>query len=344
MADVAIETRDARGEWQPPKKIISSVWFQWPPKPIAILKRLFGKGGMLWRIYAAVAILFWFFLTPSMERMASLSFDWIALIFLRNALFLTLVAGTLHLRLYVRRAQEKRYKYNEKWLSTHNKKFLFKNQALDNAFFSLASGCTVWTGYEVLTLWAYANGWLPYVDIRTHPVYFVLLWIGILFFRQIHFYWTHRFIHWKPLYKLAHYLHHKNVNIGPWSGLSMHPIEHLIYFSGVFIHSIVPSHPLHAIYHLTSVALAPAKGHSGFDKIVVGGEAGTENERIMGGADFFHYLHHKYFTVNFGNQDMAFDKWFGSYHDGSEESQAAMRIRRRRSKSDGSKARQSQPE
>ncbi len=28
-----------------------------------------------------------------------------------------------------------------------------------------------------------------------------------------------------------HSLHHKSYNPGPWSGLSMHPVEHLLYYT-----------------------------------------------------------------------------------------------------------------
>jgi len=35
------------------------------------------------------------------------------------------------------------------------------------------------------------------------------------------------------MYKKVHSLHHRNTNIGPWSGLSMHPIEHLLFFSSI---------------------------------------------------------------------------------------------------------------
>ena len=51
--------------------------------------------------------------------------------------------------------------------------------------------------------------------------------------REVHFYAIHRLIHWPPLYQAVHSLHHRNTNPGPWSGLSMHPVEHLLYFSAV---------------------------------------------------------------------------------------------------------------
>ena len=248
---------------------------------------------------------------------------WIAEIYLRNAALLLVIAGGLHLRLYVQRAQSERYKFNPRWLMSDSRAFLFGNQTRDNMFWNFASGVTIWTAYEAVTLWAYSNGIIPYVDWAKHPVYCVFMLVFILLLRQAHFYWTHRLTHWKPLYKAAHYLHHKNVNIGPWSGLSMHPIEHLLYFSGVLLHWIIPSHPLHAIFHLVHTGLSPAAGHAGFYKFEI------NDKHAMGNGGYFHYLHHRYFDCNYGNEGVPLDRWFGSFHDGSPEAHKAMRSRKR---------------
>lgn len=45
--------------------------------------------------------------------------------------------------------------------------------------------------------------------------------------RNVHFYFAHRLIHFGPLYVHIHALHHRNTDIEPFAGLSMHPIEHL---------------------------------------------------------------------------------------------------------------------
>lgn len=102
----------------------------------------------------------------------------------------------------------------------------------------------------------------------------------------------------------------------------MHPIEHLLYFSGVLLHWIIPSHPVHAIFHLMHAGLSPALGHAGFHKLVTKGEKGLMAD------NYFHYLHHRYFTVNFGHEAVPLDKWFGSFHDGSQEAQQALLDRR----------------
>ena len=325
MADIVWGSRDKRGEWQPDDLPQPSPLFRWPIKPVSIIKYLFAPQGFLWPynlLYALIALISWVFFNPDLARTASFEIGWIAEIYLRNFVLLILVAGGLHLRLYIAKGQGTKFKYSDKWLAKRNSKFLSSNQTRDNIFWTLASGCTIWTAYEAVTLWAYANKLIPYVDWRTNPVYCTVLMAAIVFLRLIHFYWAHRFTHWKPLYKAAHFLHHKNVNIGPWSGLSMHPIEHLLYFSGVLLHWIIPSHPLHAIFHLMHAGLSPALGHAGFHKLVAIGERGLMAD------NYFHYLHHRYFTVNFGHEAVPLDKWFGSFHDGSPEAHAAMLARR----------------
>jgi sterol desaturase/sphingolipid hydroxylase (fatty acid hydroxylase superfamily) len=315
------QVRDAKGEWRPSPLPVPSAIFNGPWRPAVLLRHLWN---LIWPynlIYAAMAFACWLWLTPSTETTARFRIDWIALLYLRNAAMLLIVAGALHLRFYMRRAQGINFKYSDKWLTANDRKFTFGNQTRDNVFWSLVSGCGVWTIYEALTLWAYSNGIIPYLDMRQHPVWAILLTFGVVYFRYLHFYFTHRLIHWKPLYKTAHALHHRNINVGPWSGLSMHPIEHLIYFSCVFIHWIIPSSPFHAIFNLLHAGISPAVGHLGFHRMMVDGKPGLAAD------NYFHYLHHRLFTVNFGVEAFPLDWWFKTQHDGSPESLARIRAR-----------------
>ena len=321
MAEAEWGTRDARGEWQPRDLPVPGELFHYPPRPLRIVRYLFAPQGFLWPYNLLVfllALASYLWLTPGPGSTAHLEPSWIALLWLRNALLLALVYGGAHLWLYAVRGQGLRFKYTNRWLARKDGKFLFRDQLFDNVFFSVVSGCTVWTAYEALTLFAYARGFIPRVDFATHPVYCTLLVPAIVLFRLFHFYFVHRLIHLKALYGPVHSLHHKNVNVGPWSGLAMHPLEHLVYFSGVLLHWVLPSHPVHALFHLFHAALTPVLSHAGFHKFVGRGERGLMNDQ------YFHYLHHRYFTVNFGGEAMPLDQWFGTFHDGSPEAQAKM--------------------
>jgi sterol desaturase/sphingolipid hydroxylase (fatty acid hydroxylase superfamily) len=101
----------------------------------------------------------------------------------------------------------------------------------------------------------------------------------------------------------------------------MHPVEHLLYFSGVLLLWVIPSTPIHALFYVTFVGLAPVEGHCGFGKVVLGRSSfDTDN--------FYHYLHHKFFRVNFGDPLLIpLDRLFGTFHDGIRRVPAAKHIR-----------------
>ena len=77
--------------------------------------------------------------------MATLALDWMALIWLRNAAMLILIAGSLHWWLYIRRWQDREYKFNRIWIARNDDRFTFRDQVKDNMFWSLTSGVTIWT-------------------------------------------------------------------------------------------------------------------------------------------------------------------------------------------------------
>lgn len=54
----------------------------------------------------------------------------------------------------------------------------------------------------------------------------------------------------------------------------------------------------------------------------------TQEEKGLKNEYYFHYLHHRFFTVNFGTEAVPLDQWFGSFHDGSPEAHAKMMARR----------------
>ena len=317
--------------YEPDLPITVSAILDWPPRPLATLRHIASMmipQGLIW---VGIAVVVWNFFTPSMQRMATLSPGWVLEIYLRNVVMFTLVAGTLQMVLYVRRAQEQRYKYNTRWLGS-NPEFLWGNQTRDNIFWCLASGCTVWTIYEALTLWLYANDAIPSVDWSSWGwLYLSALTVVASLWSVTHFYCIHRVLHIRWVYDRVHYLHHRNVNPGPWSGLSMHPVEHMMYLSMFLLWWVVPAHPVILILTLSSNSLATAVTHSGFERF----EIGRRNGRSMKGADYFHHLHHRYFECNYGNRPVPLDKLTGTFHDGTPEAHTRMRdqmLARRRSK------------
>ena len=318
---------DSRGFWIPKKLISYGPVFTWPPDPKALFKFFFGYPGYFLPtnvLYALLAVLVWLFLTPSLEVMKTFSAGWVLAVLFRNLVLTTVFVSAWHIWLYTWKKQGNTFKYNRSWPKEESSVFTFNNQTKDNIFWSLASGVPIWTVYEVLLLWGYANGMIPMVSYSDNPVVFFLLFMLVPAIHEAGFFFVHRFLHWPPLYRVAHALHHRNVNPGPWSGLSMHPIEHILYFSTTLLFFLIPSHPIHMINLVSRLGLAPSQGHTGFDRMVIGENASVDN------SFYAHYLHHRYFEVNYADGMIPLDKWFGSFHDGSPEAHQKMLDRRKR--------------
>ena len=312
--------------WNHKTPVTFSPLFDWPPNPKASLLALTKRWVTVSRnvLFLLMAWLVYRYLLQDLSHMRSLSVGWILPIFLRNILFMVVIAGGLHLYFYTSRAQGKRLKYDVRSDLEKSRKFSFRNQVWDNIFWSLAGGATVWSVYEVVYLWGLANGVVPSFTFADHPFVFVGWLLVMPILTSSHFYLIHRLLHWPPLYKWVHRLHHRNIQIGPWSGMSMHPVEHVIYISSVLVHFVIPSHPVILLVHLYSRCLGPAFSHSGFEKLLV------KDTTVFDSADFHHQLHHRFFECNYGTVDAPWDRWFGSFHDGSDEATVKVREQRRR--------------
>lgn len=297
--------------------------FNWPLKPLEVLKWIWKSWFIITEnlILIVVACISFFWFHPPLEQAQTFSIEWVAKLYIRNIFLLSAVAGGLHLYFYTFTQQGQKLKYDPRPLSKSGRQFTLGGQVRDNMFWSLGSGVFFWTSYEALMFWAMANGWAPVLLWVDNPVWFIFIFLLTPIWISFHFYWIHRLLHWPPVYKLAHALHHRNINVGPWSGLSMHPLEHLLFFSSILIHFLVPAHPLHILFHMQHQSLTAATSHTGFENLLV------KDSKTLALGTFHHQLHHRYFEVNYGNLQMPWDKWFGSFHDGTAEAHERMKHR-----------------
>ncbi len=320
-------SRSGRSAWNhhPQLPIEIAPYFNWPPEPVRTAKwfvRLWlplTERGMI----VGLSILTWLYLTPALERCQTLAFDWIAEIYIRNFALMFIVAGGLHLYLYSLSKQGRTLKYDARDLAENNRTFSFRSQVKDNMYWSLVSCVAVWTAYEVTFMWGFANGYGFMIEWSDNPVWFAALFLLAPFWTAFSFYWIHRLLHWPPLYRLAHAVHHRNSNIGPWSGCSMHPVEHILWLISVAVHWVIACHPVHVIYYQQIQIITAITSHTGFEGLVVAGR----NRLAMG--EFFHQLHHRYHECNYGSSETHWDRLFGTFHDGSEQATDVMKERRR---------------
>ena len=175
-------------------------------------------------IIVGIAFISFYWFQPSQDETKAFAIGWIAEMYVRNIVLMSAVAGGLHLYFYTFTKQGQHLKYDPRPLMKNGRQFTLGGQIRDNMFWTLVSGVTIWTAYEVLMFWALSNGYAPMLTWAAHPVWFVLMFLLIPAWESFYFYWIHRLLHVPFLYKHVHALHHRNINVGPWSGLSMHPI------------------------------------------------------------------------------------------------------------------------
>ncbi len=330
MESTGTATRNARGEWRPAAPIALPPTIAWPPRPRAIARWLLGFPGYLWpmnALWLAITLASWAWLTPGLATMKEFEAGWIAAILLRNLALVALLFGGLHAYFHVLRRQGDELRFSTQPFATGSRRFLLGDQVRDNALRTLCVGVPTITAWEAVTWWLFANGHVGVVGPETGPVafwaWFAFLLLAAPVIHAVHFYFVHRLLHWKPLYRTVHNVHHLNVEVGPWSGLAMHPVEQVLYFSTVVVQWLLALHPVNALFQIHVAAFSPALGHSGFEKLLVGRGIGVDS------GNYFHYLHHKYFECNYGGSLAPLDKLFGTFHDGSPEAQARMRERMR---------------
>ena len=169
---------------------------------------------------------------------------------------------------------------------------------------------------QCVGMWAFASGRAPfYARFWSRPAFSVCTLLLVNHWRTTHFYWVHRLMHpwgwrgawarWDPgaaLYRAVHALHHKSTNPGPWAGLSMHPVEHFLYYSCAWVPFFVSLHPLVFLFAKFHADVSPVGGHDG-------------HEDPGGGGNGYHWLHHHRFDCNYGVPTIDWDRLCGTFVD-----------------------------
>lgn len=248
-------------------------------------------------VWAGIALTTYFYAPYDLDRVSGpLTLDFISH---RLPLWVTLVGGynlfwhtALHGFGFALRPFIKDRKYNV-------------DKLFHNLFWSL-SGLLIWTAVENLFCWLWVSGRLPYIpDSESFgtaygTMWFLLTLAGIPVWRSVHFYFAHRFLHFSPMYQQVHSLHHRNTDVEPFSGLCMHPVEHIYYYACVLPSLLFVCSPFALLWNGVHLLLSPGASHSGYE------------DHFQ--SDAFHYMHHRYFECNYAGTDAAFmDRFFGTF-------------------------------
>eukprot|EP01060_Flectonema_neradi_P011667 TRINITY_DN1869_c6_g1_i1.p1 TRINITY_DN1869_c6_g1~~TRINITY_DN1869_c6_g1_i1.p1 ORF type:complete len:447 (+),score=52.69 TRINITY_DN1869_c6_g1_i1:87-1427(+) len=250
-------------------------------------------GGHL--VWAIIAMIVYVFFPYDLEGAAAMDPNWLKDRIILNVVMIYIYYGFWHIVAY-HRSSRKFNPTNQPNLAT----------LLQNVWYTTLGGIQ-WSFWEFGYCTMLAKGYLPYHSDADVLASWKLLALNFLYtaatasWREIHFYFAHRFIHYRAVYKYIHSLHHRNPDIEPFSGMCMHPLEHLYYFSCIGPQLYFTMSPYCFLFNGIHLTLSPAAGHSGYEDHWAG--------------DQFHYLHHAKFECNYGGPTFILDKVFGTFRD-----------------------------
>jgi sterol desaturase/sphingolipid hydroxylase (fatty acid hydroxylase superfamily) len=128
-----------------------------------------------------------------------------------------------------------------------------------NTFWTL-SGVAIWTLFENIMCYLWATQKLAYASDSFLTVGIALMAVPV--WRSVHFYFAHRFLHFESMYRQVHSLHHRNTDVEPFSGLCMHPVEHLYYYACIAPSLLFVCSPFAFLWNGVHLLLSPGASHS----------------------------------------------------------------------------------
>jgi len=150
-----------------------------------------------------------------------------------------------------------------------------------------------------------------YDDWQQHGLTYGLLSLPlVLILHDAYFYWAHRLMHHKKLYKYFHLLHHRSRTPTPWAAYAFAPGEAFLMALFMPISTfLMPMHTTIIVLFLAIMIIRNAMGHSGIEFHPLGW--------VDGPLDIFtttthHDLHHQRTRGNYGLYFTWWDRWMGT--------------------------------
>jgi len=162
---------------------------------------------------------------------------------------------------------------------------------------------------------AASRGWITlYPDFARRGVgYFIATFAFMILAHDAYFYWTHRLMHHRRLFRWFHLTHHLSHAPTPWAAYAFAVPEALV--QGAFLPlfaAIVPLHELTLLAFMTFQIVRNVMGHAGFE-IHPGGFIRSPWLR-WNNTTTHHDLHHETGRYNFGLYFRWWDRMMGTEH------------------------------
>jgi sterol desaturase/sphingolipid hydroxylase (fatty acid hydroxylase superfamily) len=154
-----------------------------------------------------------------------------------------------------------------------------------------------------------------YWDTFQYPLYYLpISFFLCLVLHDTMFYWTHRFMHWRPVFKYFHAGHHRSVSPTPWAIFAFQPLEAITQFACLMLIVVfVPLKPIVLLAYLSYDSMINVAGHTGYEMI----PKWLSNHWMFRGFNnvTHHDNHHTNMRFNYGAFFNVWDRWMGTFLD-----------------------------
>ncbi|GGA47443.1 sterol desaturase family protein [Sphingomonas psychrolutea] len=175
----------------------------------------------------------------------------------------------------------------------------------------------VFSVVNLLTFAMYRAGWLPIS--QGEPILGILIAqiVAMVILHDTWFYWMHRTLHLRALFRRAHAAHHRSRTPTSWAAYSFAPIEAVfesIYVPAMFVivSHVAPMQPWAIFVFLGHQIARNAIGHSGFELAWPGFTRAPLTGWLT--TTTHHDLHHTEGRYNFGLYFTWWDRIMGTEH------------------------------
>jgi len=170
--------------------------------------------------------------------------------------------------------------------------------------------------YAVIGMIAFVNPIkkynLVYEDVDQYGMIWWLCSILLMILLQdTYFYWTHRAMHHKSIFRLFHLIHHKSTNPSPWASYSFHPLEGIVEACVIFpIIFMIPFHRTALMVFLIITIIHNVYVHLGYEILPKRFHLHPIGKWINTSVN--HNMHHTHFKGNYGLYFLFWDRWLGT--------------------------------
>ncbi|MCO5935176.1 sterol desaturase family protein [Mucilaginibacter sp. RB4R14] len=153
-----------------------------------------------------------------------------------------------------------------------------------------------------------------YTNLTDFPLWYLPVSLVLsLVIHDTYFYWMHRLLHHKSLFKLTHLVHHQSTNPSPWASYSFHFAEALTEGMVLLvIVMVIPIHPLMAVWFTIVGFIINVYGHLGYEIAPKWLRNSFFFEIIS--TSVYHNMHHSKFKGNYGLYFRLWDRLLKTEH------------------------------